>query len=213
MEENALYQQISPLPTGGATNWGAQYTLVEPYFCPSMPLVSRDGETLKQSTYSGVSGPGRDNKELVLETSACGHIATDGMFFPRSRTTFSKITDGTSHTLAVGERTYIFRDWMEGATWSGVPTSLICSGAASNIRYPINASSAQWGYYVGDTEAPSGAPLTMLLNDLYFGSMHPGGAQFCLADGSVHMLLDSLDFAIFQDLATIAGGEVTQLVP
>jgi prepilin-type processing-associated H-X9-DG protein len=51
------------------------------------------------------------------------------------------------------------------------------------------------------------------LNDLFFGSLHSGGAQFCFADGSVHMLPDSLDFTILEDLSTIAGNEVNQWEP
>ena len=46
------------------------------------------------------------------------------------------------------------------------------------------------------------------LNDLYFASRHPGGAHFCLADGSVHFVRDTIDLTVLQDLATKAGGEV-----
>jgi prepilin-type processing-associated H-X9-DG protein len=43
---------------------------------------------------------------------------------------------------------------------------------------------------------------------LYFGSHHPGGAQFCFADGSVQFLDDAIDFTLFQDLSTRNGSEV-----
>jgi prepilin-type processing-associated H-X9-DG protein len=75
--------------------------------------------------------------------------------------------------------------------------------------YPINAGfTTPDGYHKFDNTAPTGATKKMLLNNLFFGSLHSGGAQFCFADGSVHMLSDAMDFNMFQDLATIDGGEV-----
>ena len=53
----------------------------------------------------------------------------------------------------------------------------------------------------------------MLLNDLFFNSDHPGGAQFCYADGSVHFLDEAIDFTLYQDLATKDGDEVIQDSP
>jgi prepilin-type processing-associated H-X9-DG protein len=39
-------------------------------------------------------------------------------------------------------------------------------------------------------------------------SGHTGGANVCLADGSVHFLTDATDIAVLWALATRAGGEV-----
>jgi prepilin-type processing-associated H-X9-DG protein len=41
-----------------------------------------------------------------------------------------------------------------------------------------------------------------------FRSDHPGGVQFLFADGSVHMLVDSIEMATYRGLSTIAGAEV-----
>jgi prepilin-type N-terminal cleavage/methylation domain-containing protein/prepilin-type processing-associated H-X9-DG protein len=211
MEEGPLSSQIKPLITGGATSWTAQTQLVEPYSCPSAPRPPESA--LKFSNYSGVAGAGR-YKRKVLEKAACGDIYFDGFFVPDDKrlglspTSIAKISDGTSKSLAVGERTYLFTDWMTGAFWSGTPPTMICTEAAKNIVYRINSDVAQIGYYVGDSDAPTGGPFKLLLNDLFFGSYHTGGAQFCFADGSVHMISDAIDFNVYQDLATIAGAEV-----
>jgi prepilin-type processing-associated H-X9-DG protein len=114
----------------------------------------------------------------------------------------------------LGERDYLFRAWMNGVRWSpGTTGKVICNEAANNVIYPINASHAQFGYYVGDNLRPTGTPAQIPLNDLFFGSFHPGGAHFAMADGSTHFLADQTDLTILQDLATIAGGEVNRWQP
>jgi prepilin-type N-terminal cleavage/methylation domain-containing protein len=213
IDEPALYEDIHPTDNGGAANWAAERSVVATYICPSAPRQADSGITLKESNYSGVSGAARNNDWLDLEDVFCGDVYTSGMFFHESRTTIAKIEDGTSRTLAIGERQYIFRPWMAGATWFGTPPTRICNAPTSNVRYPINADKHQFGYFVGDTDAPSNAQLTMLLNDLYFGSYHVGGAQFCRADSSVQMIADAIDFTVFEDLSTIAGGEVSLAGP
>ena len=95
-------------------------------------------------------------------------------------------------------------------TAAGDPLYQACSEAANQFRYPINANHAEWGYYIGHNPLPAGGQRKMLLNNLPFGSHHPGGANFALADGSVRFVPETIDFTVLGDLATIAGGEVTQ---
>jgi hypothetical protein len=168
-----------------------------------------------------VAGPGRDDRRIDVQVDfLCGDVSIDGMFFVNSRTTIAKIEDGTSHTVAIGERIYHFsEDWMVGARWFGdPPTPSDASGeiymaAAKNVIYPVNASHAEFGYYVGDTAALNPADRKVKFNDLFFASAHPGIAQFCFADGSVQILSETLDFTIFGDLSTIAGGEINRWEP
>jgi prepilin-type processing-associated H-X9-DG protein len=180
------------------------------FACPSAEFKN---DPWKESHYYGIGGaisrPGRQSLENVV----CGDLATNGVFYPDSITKIAKITDGTSHTLAIGERNYTFRSWMIGVTWAKTPTTRICSESSNNIRYPINASHSEYGYYVADGKAPPGGPFTMLGNNLFFGSKHSGGANFCFADGSVHFLHETIDFTIYEDMATIAGGEVNRWTP
>jgi prepilin-type processing-associated H-X9-DG protein len=41
-----------------------------------------------------------------------------------------------------------------------------------------------------------------------FASLHPGGANFLMADGSVRWVSQTIDFRVYEALSTIQGGEV-----
>ena len=44
-----------------------------------------------------------------------------------------------------------------------------------------------------------------------FGSYHPFGAHFVMADGSVQMISDEIDLTVYRALATRAGREAASL--
>jgi prepilin-type N-terminal cleavage/methylation domain-containing protein/prepilin-type processing-associated H-X9-DG protein len=210
IELGSLYTEIQPLPNGGAANSSPEYSLIDAFVCPTATEQGNQANTEKGSNYSAVAGAGRNDEGKMGFTSPnCGDVFTDGVFYADSRTPISRITDGTSNTLAIGERTYYWRSWYFGTTKRGNPVNEICSGSAQNILYPINADQYQFGFYKFDNRAPIGAPKTMLLNDLQFGSDHPGGASFTFADGSVHMLNETIDMTVYKDMSTKDGGEVT----
>jgi hypothetical protein len=181
------------------------------FHCPSAANAPY-GE-LKKSNYSGVAGAYRNNEWMDLRDRLFGDICINGIFFPESRVSIPKIEDGTSHTLAIGERTYIFCGWATGAVWIGAPSREIDNCASKNIRYPVNADHGQFGYATSDLDAPPGNTVWMLTNNLPFGSDHIGGAQFCYADTSVRMISEEIDFTVLEDLATIAGHEVIRSDP
>jgi prepilin-type N-terminal cleavage/methylation domain-containing protein/prepilin-type processing-associated H-X9-DG protein len=210
VEEQSLYDRIGPTRTGGAQSWTPQSEMPMLFHCPSADVALEGASTLQMSNYWGVAGAARAGEGLDLEDFACGDLDSNGVFYPGSKTRIAMIEDGTSHTLALGERIYLFRAWMTGATAAGNPLYQACSEAANQFRYPINANHAEWGYFIGHNPLPAGGERKMLLNNLPFGSHHPGGANFAMADGSVRLLPETIDFTVLGDLATIAGGEVTQ---
>lgn len=211
-EESSLYQAIAPAPNGGAGDWNQQSKMPEILLCPSAAV---DGAGLAVSNYWGVGGVTRPGETLGKEDDYCGDLATNGLLFAGSRSRFSKIEDGSSKTLALGERTYTFRPWMYGARWSSGSPKTICSEASNLVVYPINAQREVYGYYISDPELPLDLPVgkELPLNDLWFGSFHPGGAHFGYADGSTHFIADDTDLTVLQALATIAGGEVIDAAP
>ena len=170
--------------------------------------------TFSPADYEGVAGAGAtEQSRRDLEDDRCGDVYIDGVFYPESDTRVAEITDGTSHTLAIGERTYILHTWVDGAIWVKSPKKEVCMRSTRNVRWPLAADHNSFGYYVFDQEAPAGAEKTMLLNDLEFNSSHAGVVPFALADGSVHLLDVAIDLTVLREMATRNGHEINRWVP
>lgn len=208
VEEGDLFDRIGIARNGGAIETDPYQSQMPSLFaCPSM-VVS----TKRFSTYAGVGGNPIAGPIKGVATRGCASYATNGVLHPGSRTRIAQITDGTSHTAAIGENVYFLAwSWMNGPrrTKSGSDVT-VCSNASNNVLYPINASHEAFGYYFGDNDRPDGTKAEVPMNDLWFGSPHPGGAYFCFADGSTRFLSDSVDFNAYQAAATIAGEELNE---
>jgi prepilin-type N-terminal cleavage/methylation domain-containing protein/prepilin-type processing-associated H-X9-DG protein len=142
-----------------------------------------------------------------------GGALSDGLFTRCKRYGFSDNTDGSSNTLMIGERRYedkVFdssavigdkiRDW--GWLWFGGE-----GDANLGTSVPINFVLPK------DFDTLSGGIQQTLFDDRInaFGSMHTGGANFGLADGSVQFVSQNIDMVIFQALGSRDRGEVATL--
>ncbi|MEM8943846.1 MAG: DUF1559 domain-containing protein [Planctomycetota bacterium] len=209
LEQQELYDRIAPDLDGGVGPDGHDQAvhIVQSFHCPSeIDPPEPDLESAKGSNYVGVAGAGRIDGVLDLEDTSCGDLFVDGVLTYEHATPISDISDGTIHTLLFGERVYLLEQWTFGAKWRGDPVDRVCIGASKNLRYPINPDSEVVGYYIRDQTVPVEQRI-ITRNDVYFGSYHPGGAHFALADGSARFFADDIDFTILQDLATRNGGE------
>lgn len=136
-----------------------------------------------------------------------------GVFYRNSHTRLLEITDGTSNTIAIGERAWSNANGI----WAGVIADGVCARGKQN---PCPGSSAGW------SPAPSLVLAHSHLNNATtdtdgglddFSSRHTGGANFLFADGSVRFLKSvpgdtpsgySAASLIFQAMGTRANGEV-----
>jgi prepilin-type N-terminal cleavage/methylation domain-containing protein/prepilin-type processing-associated H-X9-DG protein len=133
-----------------------------------------------------------------------GDETRDGIFYDSSAVRLADVTDGTSTTLLFGERNHWDPDYdrlcpsdpIGTNGWWGYPwTADLLLSAAVPINYRVPPSATDCSEVKADRLSA-------------FGSRHPGGANFALADGSVRFLPDATPLATLQALSTRAAGDV-----
>ncbi len=173
---------------------------VSVFGCPVDPRTrtsqfARDSRWVALTSYVGVNGT-----DL---------FHSDGVLYLGSKTRFSDVIDGTSNTIAVGERPPSSDMWY-GWWYAGVGQLQTGSGdMLLGVREINTGGYLNWFCPAGPYLFSDGR-----FNDqcamFHFWSPHPGGANFAFADGSVHFLTYSAD-SILPALATRSGGEVAEI--
>lgn len=209
LEQSTLYNQLNfQVSIINPVNLPLLAHSLSVFRCPSDPQptvweMEQEGSPgnvladLATANYVGVFGSG-DNQRGGRELHDCegfiGQCTGNGMFFHNSRIKMRDITDGTSNTLAIGER----RTFPLGvstahySTWSGV----VPEGEETFARI------------LGLTDHnPNSNNSTMPhLDD--FSSAHEGGAHFVFADGHIRFISENIDNNLYQWLSTRSNGEV-----
>ena len=135
-------------------------------------------------------------------------IQGTGLLYPNSRVSMADIGDGTGTTLMVGERSRNLAD----ATWSGVFGSRSVPGPLCTKRaWPVQSCVAMMFLLMGRSgpssdivsgSIPGGNPPNAPgAGADGFASLHPGGCQFLLGDGSVRFIKQTVAPPVFQALA------------
>ena len=200
------------------------YHEVAVYACPSDYQVTSTSTVRNtfNARYIGLAGavPPQggvsDDEYQPYAGSDCGELFRNGILIPQlpgeqhpPAIASRHITDGTSHTMIVGERTYGLEAWSWGSEWLGHPrrpATGVCTYSSKNVQWPIN-SVRRW---VFDVDVEDASLKVVTTNDLFFGSRHPGGAMFAAADGHVRFVSDTVNFEAFRGLAVRNDGIVSE---
>jgi len=225
MEQGPVYNSINfVLGIEFPANQTLRLTIVASFLCPTDPW-RQDRFTVVDSTTTGTtpgapicdvassnyvgsvgSGDPSSLYPYIIDAgdSPPGRDNGNGLFFRNHSVKIAQVADGSSNTFAVGERSQN----LSRATWAG---------AITNAAVPMVALQAEAGLdpegsgalvlsHTGEGHGPN-SPSGLAHGDQYW-SMHPGGANFLFADGSVRFVKELVGYKIFQALATRAGGEI-----
>lgn len=190
-------------------NSGVLNQRVAPYLCPTMVIPRNAPET--NCNISGRPETGAPCSYLLNEGTASYQHPAQGLFaivspvmfgYTQNRCAkFRDITDGTSNTLAVGETTWNFKNYLWSAT--------ACPGNPA-LNGTSRWGTARWG--VGYPNSGLGNTATVMNNfagsPAGYSSQHVGGIHILMADGTVRFISQNIGFTTYTALSTKAGGEV-----
>ncbi len=232
LEQAALNEMAREQEAAGADLLLPETMRVPVLLCPSQPqkgnLAGEAATFIYQQHYNPVLGPSGPDQwnggtypvEFATSSPArenWGGYATGGampMLLWNSTCTkrtngnrilrMADLCDGSSSTFLIGEMSWdngqLWNIWSRSTTrgpnsgWGG-------SYCCHNLKYAIHA-------YDWPTAVNNGYTG---VNDISFGSNHPGGCHFLLGDGSVHFLSENTQLKILQALASRDGGEVVKV--
>ncbi len=215
IEQSNLYNQVSDvIGTDAGTQTSAKQilagrtTAISTFQCPSHP--SGSGNTSKNgyqlSTYNAVCGTTSFNDDQMDQLTDIGYRA-NGIFFLNSRVRIGDVTDGTSNTFMVAEVPDELRGAPNRMTGSDRRYNFSAGGDGNP---PTDSTESLIGMETDDPINANTRDANGLFNNdgEYAGSYHTGGAQFCLADGSVRFISENISMTTYRRLATRDGGEV-----
>jgi prepilin-type N-terminal cleavage/methylation domain-containing protein/prepilin-type processing-associated H-X9-DG protein len=203
MEQQPLFGQIDfKQPIEAPLHAAARVTQIKSYLCPSdnpPPKFTAAQMTPTGQVVSNICEVATANYPGMYGTGEPG-VDGDGVFFRGSQVRIADITDGTSSTIMVGERRYLYGQ----TTWVGAVTNASQTappGSPFGVQVE-NSSNHVLGHSAEAWDGPASP-----YEPNHFSSRHTGGLNFLYADGHVSFITNAVDYATFKALSTRAGGE------
>ncbi len=205
---------------GAGSRDATQAQVIQILICPSDPLPEKvvylDAPAAPQWSwgYYGMSSYGGNAGLRSFHPGprpAFPGLTRDGIFWVESRVRLADVIDGTTSTILFGER-YHLDPQFDLQKPNHLPAIGPLSGfgkwgfvAKASAQVTLSAP-VEINYHV-----PQNATLLDMHNRLCaYGSGHPNGANFALADGSARFVQDTLPLATLQALSTRNRGEVVK---
>lgn len=205
MEQDNLFRQIDfKQPIEAIGNAPARTLIVKSFLCPSdtppqqaFPVGPRSASGQLMSTTCTIAPANYVGNFGVGEPGVDG----DGIFFRNSSVKIADITDGTSNTLMVGERSFYHAE----SSWVGAVTGSNQT-ATPGSPLPMQIENASNFVLAHTGETFDGPANPREIN--HYTSRHTGGGNFVFADGHVGYLSRSTSYVTYKALSTRAKGEV-----
>jgi prepilin-type N-terminal cleavage/methylation domain-containing protein/prepilin-type processing-associated H-X9-DG protein len=142
-------------------------------------------------------------------------LGCNGPIYRNSHVTYAGVTDGLSNTVFASEKTPFLAD----ASWVGIIpgyrhfaynafASAGTGGIGVNYDYPGAILASHSGPSLYESPQVIHPPNSPLGHTDEFYSLHPGGANVLMGDGSVRFIKQSINLLAWQALSSRANGEV-----
>jgi prepilin-type N-terminal cleavage/methylation domain-containing protein/prepilin-type processing-associated H-X9-DG protein len=214
LEQSNLSKMVDfsqPTSTGG--NQSVANMVVKAFLCPSDPANGRvPGLMFGGCNLVANVGTGINNGD---------YVTGDGVFLLNNPVALRNITDGTSNTAAFSES--IIGD---GQNFAITPQRQAVQLAGATLPEPASCNTGPWigkrgdrwinGGYLSTAynhfAPPNSSTWDCLNSSNNFGlktarSLHPGGVNVLVCDGSARFLNNNVDIATWKAIATRDGGE------
>ena len=202
LDQNNVKSQINF--SSGIAGQSVSATPLRIFMCPSD--TGPNTFVVQDDAQNPLGTVGRSNYVGMYGTSEIPDYpdAGEGIFFRNSGIRFADITDGSSNTIAVGERA----SNLAYATWTGAVTN----GMVKNLSGIPGSYDQPWPVFVlahTGTAIEGQLPNNTTGHADDFTSRHAGGVNFLFADGSVRFISNNVDANVWVSLGTRAGHEIS----
>ncbi len=209
LELSAIFNELDldqPLNLGN--NADILRLQVETFLCPSASVSETFDHGVSQRatvTYIGCAS-GTVSRETAPD-NLLYQLQQDGMLYRDSCVRLSHVTDGTAHTILIGET--LVSDVAGRIDGSGLPQFVDHWGIASPTLANNEVSEALGSTRVKiniavDAEGPHFPDE----RELSFSSHHPAGVHFVFSDGHVEMFSHQIDAKLYSALGTRRSKEI-----
>ncbi|MDY0168319.1 MAG: DUF1559 domain-containing protein [Thermoguttaceae bacterium] len=170
---------------------------LERFQCPSDP---GSGSDVNNTNYFGVQGGGPVAKAVCTHRERV--LFVNGVLYHNSRVKVEHVQDGSSNVFLLGETKYMPTPAHRPSGGHGGWASGPLFWSSGTNPYLLAAVVDQINVLPGSGGHPNSVVPDMFFKmSRLFGSFHPGGCHFAMADGSVHFVSENTDLAVLQQVA------------